>query len=98
MTILAKRSKLFVTNDDYRQGNTDCYNEYGISYWTQKDCAQLRRDLPAVYAQPEDRVPSNFGKQCQENYQVRLRKCQKEDIVEIDSYQELLQIRQKQVS
>ncbi|WP_275066809.1 hypothetical protein [Ligilactobacillus agilis] len=33
----------------------------------------------------------------QANYQVRLRECQKEDIVEIDSYQELLQIRQKQL-
>ena len=83
---------------DYRQGNTDCYNEYGISYWTKEDCAQLRRDLPAVYAQPEgsqqfwESVPLKW---CHENYQVRLRECQKEDIVEIDSYQELLQIRQK---
>lgn len=86
---------------DYRQGNTDCYNEYGISYWTKKDCAQLRRDLAVVYAQPEG--PQQFWeavplKWCQANYQVRLRECQKEDIVEIDSYQELLQIRQKQVS
>ncbi|GET10289.1 NTP transferase domain-containing protein [Ligilactobacillus agilis] len=83
---------------DYRQGNTDCYNEYGISYWIKEDCAQLRRDLPAVYAQPEgsqqfwESVPLKW---CHENYQVRLRECQKEDIVEIDSYQELLQIRQK---
>lgn len=83
---------------DYRQGNTDCYNEYGISYWTKEDCAQLRRDLPTVYAQPEgsqqfwELVPLKW---CHENYQVRLRECQKEDIVEIDSYQELLQFRQK---
>lgn len=86
---------------DYQQGNTDCYNEYGISYWTKKDCAQLSRDLAAVYAQPKgsqqfwEAVPLKW---CQENYRVRLRECQKEDIVEIDSYQELLQIRQKQVS
>lgn len=85
---------------DYRQGNTDCYNEYGISYWTEKDCAQLRRDLPAIYAQQEG--PQQFWeavplKWCHENYRVRLRECQKEDIAEIDSYQELLQFRQKQV-
>lgn len=85
---------------DYRQGNRDCYTEYGISYWTKKDCQQLRLDLPQVYAQPAG--PQQFWetvplKWCQQHYQVRLRECQQEDIAEIDSYQELEAFRKRQV-
>lgn len=77
---------------DYQQGNTYCYNYYGISYWTAEDCDKLRRDWQKVYATEEGKdlfwevVPlCNY----KDNYQVEIRQCNKQDIMEIDNYFEL---------
>lgn len=77
---------------DYQQGNTYCYNYYGISYWTAEDCDKLRRDLSEIYSTKEGKqlfwefIPLRLR---HDNYQVEIRQCAKKDIMEIDNYYEL---------
>ena len=77
---------------DYQKGNTYCYNYYGISYWTPEDCEKLREDFRSVYNEPDGKdyfwefIPFVLKK---ERYQVEIRPCRKQDIMEIDNYQEL---------
>lgn len=77
---------------DYQQGNTYCYNYYGISYWTAEDCDKLRKDWAKTYATEDGKnlfwefIPL---KKYKENYQVEIRQCSKNDIMEIDNYYEL---------
>lgn len=83
---------------DYQQGNTYCYNYYGISYWTADDCTKLRNDWSEIYVTDEGKdvfweiVPLKLRK---EKYQVEIRECQKSDIMEIDNYYELATLDQK---
>lgn len=83
---------------DYQQGNTYCYNYYGISYWTADDCTKLRNDWSEIYATDEGKdifweiVPLKLRK---EKYQVEIRECQKSDIMEIDNYYELVTLDKK---
>lgn len=80
---------------DYRKGNTCCYNYYGISYWTAADCDRLRRDFAEVWDEPGGRdrfwefVPFVLRR---DGYRVRIRPCRRQDITEIDSYEELRQL------
>lgn len=77
---------------DYQQGNTYCYNYYGISYWTPDDCEKLRNDWKDVYSTKEGKnlfwefVPLKLR---HDNYHVEIRQCKKKDIMEIDNYFEL---------
>lgn len=78
---------------DFRKGNTYCYNEYGISFWTKEDSEKLRNDYFTVYNEFEngqnyfwDYIPLVLFK---DRYNVEIRQCQKSDIIEIDSYHEL---------
>lgn len=78
---------------DFRQGNTFCYNEYGITYWTKEDSEELRKDyLKTFNATPEgkqlywDYIPFVLFK---DKYKVEIRQCSKSDITEIDSFHEL---------
>ncbi|MFR0544729.1 sugar phosphate nucleotidyltransferase [Limosilactobacillus reuteri] len=77
---------------DYQQGNTYCYNYYGISFWTAEDCDKLRRDWTETYASKDGKklfwefIPL---KKYKDNYQVEIRQCSKKDIMEIDNYYEL---------
>ena len=81
----------YATN--YRKGGSECFNCYGISYWTPEDCEQLREDIQEVWEEEGGKdvfwefVPLVLRK---ENYQVRIHECQKADVVEIDSFQELI--------
>ena len=69
---------------------------YGISYWDDKDGATLERDLDAVY----NNIPG--GKQrywdqvafdyFPEHYKISVRPCTFDDIVEIDTFNELKQL------
>ena len=82
--------------DDYKKGNTYCYNYYGISYWTSEDCVKLKRDFTEVYNDP------NGGKDYfwefvpfvlkHKDYKVEIRQCHKQDIMEIDNFYELAQL------
>ena len=73
-------------------GGTDCYQEVGISYWSDADGAKLESDLKAAFEMPGGRelyweqVPL---KAFAEHYRVAVRPCSKEDIVEIDTFSEL---------
>ena len=81
---------------DYKKGNTYCYNYYGISYWTAEDCKKLKKDFTNVYNNPKggkdyfwEFIPFVL---CKKNYQVEIRPCMKQDIMEIDNYYELTQL------
>lgn len=73
-------------------GGTDCYQMYGISYWSKADAKKLQSDIEAVYTSPGgkerywDQVPLDFKK---ENYSLSVRECTFKDIIEIDSFNEL---------
>ena len=76
-------------------GGRNCYHMYGISYWDQKDGAQLCHDLEETFQMPGgkekywDEVALRvFSK----NYAVDVRPCFEGDIVEIDTFNELKQI------
>ena len=80
---------------DYQKGNTYCWNDYGISYWTPEDCIKLQKDFKDVWEGPDGKdyfwefIPLILKK---ENYAVEIRQCRKQDIVEIDNYYELAQL------
>lgn len=73
-------------------GGENCWQMVGISYWDAADGEKLAQNIPEVYAEPEgtqhywEQVPLVYRK---ENYKVRIRPCQAEDIVEIDTFNEL---------
>lgn len=73
-------------------GGTNCHHMYGISYWTAADGAKLYDDIQKVYEMPGgkerywDQVSLVY---CQNNYQVEVRECSFEDIIEIDSFSDL---------
>ena len=82
--------------DDYKKGNTYCYNYYGISYWTPEDCLKLKKDFTEVYNDPDggkdyfwEFVPFVLR---HEKYKVEIRPCRKQDIMEIDNFYELAQL------
>ena len=81
---------------DYKLGNANCYQFYGITYWSSEDCKKLREDIMDVWNNYEnghdyfwDNVPLQLKK---ENYKVYLRECKESDICEIDSFDELAAI------
>ena len=73
-------------------GGRNCHHMYGISYWNAEDGAKLYEDIKAVYEMPGgkerywDLVPLSY---CREHYQVEVRECTFEDIIEIDTYSDL---------
>lgn len=75
---------------NYRKGNVFCWNYYGISYWTKEDCEKLNHDWSEAFKIDKnifwEQVPLQLKK---ENYNVEIRPCRKQDIIEIDSYDEL---------
>lgn len=71
------------------------YQEIGISYWSEQDGARLAEHIEEVYRMPGgkerywDQVPFVYFK---DQYQVEIRECSFEDIVEIDTFRELKEI------
>ena len=76
----------------YQMGGTDCYQAFGISYWDEEDGHKLSQDIQEVYQSPGgkerywEQVPLVYRK---EHYRVEVRECRDEDIVEIDTFNEL---------
>ena len=76
-------------------GGYNCYQMYGISYYTAKDGKQLSKDIEKVYNMPGgkerywDQVPLDI---CKANYKVNVRECKENDIIEIDTFNELKKI------
>ena len=73
-------------------GGRDCHHMFGISYWNAGDGAKLYEDIKHVYEMPGgkerywDQVALEY---CKEHYQIEVRECSFEDIIEIDSYKDL---------
>ena len=76
-------------------GGENCWQMVGISYWSEQDGNKLCDDIATVYSSPGgkerywEQVPLVY---CKENYQVEVRECFDEDIVEIDTFRELKKI------
>ena len=76
-------------------GGKNCLQMVGISYWNAEDGASLSADLKLAFERDGGRnyyweqVPLEYYK---ENYRVAVRECKAEDIVEIDTFDELKQI------
>ena len=70
----------------------DIWQMVGISYWNEVDGHKLSQDIADVYSSPGgkerywEQVPLVYKK---EHYQVEVRECHDEDIVEIDTFNEL---------
>lgn len=70
----------------------DIWQMVGISYWNDDDGHKLSQDIADVYSSPGgkerywEQVPLVYKK---EHYQVEVRECHDEDIVEIDTFNEL---------
>lgn len=70
----------------------DNWQVVGVSYWNEADGLKLSRDIPDVLQSPDgkkhywEQVPFAFRK---EHYEVEIRECFDEDIVEIDTFEEL---------
>lgn len=73
----------------------DIWQMVGISYWNRADGSRLSQDIADVYSSPKgkerywEQVPLEYRK---EHYQVEVRECCDEDIVEIDTFEELKSI------
>ncbi len=76
-------------------GGTHCQQMVGISYWTEEDGAKLVEDIRDVYHAPGgkerywDQVPLEYH---HSHYNVAVRECRLEDIIEIDTFNELKQL------
>lgn len=76
-------------------GGVKCFHMYGISYWTAQDGARLAGHIEQVYNSPGgherfwDLVALDYYLA---DYKVAVRECTFDDIIEIDTYNELKQI------
>ncbi len=70
----------------------DIWQMVGISYWNEEDGHKLSQDIQDVYQSPGgkerywEQVPLVYKK---EHYAVEVRECHEEDVVEIDTFNEL---------
>ena len=70
----------------------DIWQMVGISYWNEADGHKLSQDIQDVYQSPGgkerywEQVPLVYRK---EHYRVEIRECHDEDIIEIDTFNEL---------
>lgn len=79
----------------WKMGGLNCYQEIGISYWTEADGRKLCEHIKECYEMPGgkerfwDYVPLQAFKKF---YSIEVRECKHEDIVEIDTFNELKKI------
>ena len=78
----------------YKQsvGGYNCYQMYGISYYTEEDAKKMSKDIEDVYNMPGGK--EKYWEQvmldvCKNNYKIAVRECQEGDIIEIDTFNEL---------
>ena len=73
-------------------GGLDCYQMCGISYYDKEIGKQMEKDIKEVFMSPGgkerywEQVMLDIRKN---NYKIYLRECKKEDIIEIDTFNEL---------
>ncbi len=73
-------------------GGINCYQMIGISYWDHVAGEQLCNDIQAVYHSPGGK--ERFWEQTatiyhKEHYDIKIRTCEPDDVIEIDTYNEL---------
>lgn len=81
--------------EEYKKGNTNCYQAFGISYWNEEDSKKLRNLLPNIYKTKKGK--QEFWESCifdyyKDQFKAEINLCSKFDIVEIDNYSELVEI------
>ncbi len=75
-----------------RVGGQNCHQMFGISYWTQTDGARLADHIKQVYEMPGgkerywDQVALEYFIR---EYSVEVRECTFDDVIEIDTFNEL---------
>ena len=75
-----------------RVGGRNCHHMFGISYWNQTDGAKLADHIKQVYEMPGgkerywDLVPLEYFIK---DYTVEVRECTFEDVIEVDTFNEL---------
>ena len=75
-----------------RIGGSNCHHMFGISYWTATDGAKLATHIKNVYDMPGgkerywDQIPLEYFLK---EYSVEVRLCTFDDIIEIDTFNEL---------
>jgi CTP:phosphocholine cytidylyltransferase-like protein len=75
-----------------RVGGRNCHHMFGVSYWNGRDGAKLAEHIKQVYEMPGgkerywDQVALEYFIK---EYQIEVRECSFEDIVEIDTFSEL---------
>lgn len=78
-----------------KQGGYDCYLMYGIAYCDKETGMKMNKDIEAVCQMPGGK--ERYWEQVmldifKKNYKIYVRECLEEDIVEIDTFNELKQI------
>lgn len=73
-------------------GGFDCHQMCGISYYDEESGKQMEKDIEEVYNMPGGK--EKYWEQVmldvrKNNYKIYLRECKKEDIIEIDTFNEL---------
>lgn len=73
-------------------GGYDCYQMIGISYYNKEDGKKLSKDIEEVFNFPGGK--EKYWEQVQlvekkANYKIAIRECAKDDIIEIDTFNEL---------
>ena len=73
-------------------GGRNCHHMFGVSYWNAEDGAKLYEDIKYVYEMPGgkerywDQVALEY---CLGHYNIEVRNCSFDDIIEIDSFSDL---------
>jgi len=76
-------------------GGCNCHQMIGISYWSKKDGERLNEHIKQVYEMPGgkerywDLVPLEYFNK---EYAVKIRECSFNDVIEIDTFNELISI------
>ena len=76
-------------------GGRNCHHMFGISFWTAEDGAKLYEDIKRVYEMPGgkerywDQVALEY---CLNHYSIEVRNCSFDDIIEIDTFSDLMKL------
>ncbi|MEG0283798.1 MAG: phosphocholine cytidylyltransferase family protein [Erysipelotrichales bacterium] len=78
-------------------GGENVAHMFGISYWSKEDAIRMSKDIETVFNMPGGREKywdEVALRVCASDYQIRVKQCKKDDIVEIDTFSELKQMDQ----
>lgn len=78
-----------------RVGGVNCYHMFGVSYWNETDGARLADHIKQVYEMPGGK--ESYWDQAAldyfiKDYAIKVRECTFDDIIEIDTFNELKKI------